>query len=1103
MMTGSRRVLCLAAALLAARVLAQGPPVRVSLVMDSEPGPGTRHGSGELQRQLAAKGIAVERIDALSKARASWILAVGVCSNSKAAAELAGAAGLTLPSEPESLIVHSAPWTGKNTLLICGADDRGTMYAALDVAEQIRLSAAGANPLSAVENAREKPDVRERSVTRMLMNRSEVERYLYSEQFWERYLGMLAKDRYNTLVLMFGYGSAGYFDPVYPFLFDVPEFREVRVTGITKEEQDRNTAALDRIIRMAHERALDVRVALWTHIFVPGYNNVLKAEEPRPGFVTGLTDRNLIPYTKLALGRFLKRFPGIAGLQFRVHTESSVTLRQQRNFWTEILKTVGEAAPGILVDMRAKGFTDDLIDTALASPVKMRMATKHWGEQLGLPYHPTEDSLANKYKRRHSYADLLRYPRRYDMLWRLWSHGTVRILLWGDPEFARRFVDSTRLWAGQGFDIHESLAMKMGYKLGLHNQPPYDVLSERHRYYDWEFERYWHYYQVFGRLGYSLDTPPRVWKAEFQQRFGAAALPVEEACHQASRILPRIVAYALRDLSAGFAWAEKQRWEDLPDYINVRPSDTAMFLGIEEAARFHVAGMNSPKIWPLANSEWFARQSEVVMNAVKEAERTAGAAPGREFISTMIDMKILANLAEYHSRRLRAGWHYALALETRDLHAYDEALHWERQAIESWKKIVAAADGVYPDNIIFGQSPRMDGSWKTELVALEKGLAGLEAKRGGLRLDYRETVARLDFGDGPAGGDFRQVTSRHNYSLAKGGYGWHHVYAKRTGSAANGGSTDPLADFVTGPEDEEYAHSAFGIDLPNGNYELLFSMTDRSAAPADHGPMWIIAQGKTSTDRFRVAAGDIVEKRLRAVVVDGRLNIAFHCATDGDWIVNQLVVERVEPAIGHVPVRRWRPGEAIPIRVTASGPDPIRSVYLVYGHPDTTYRRLIASHAGEGRYGAVIPQSDVADGMEYYLEAVDSAGRRVTSPPAGADGGYRIRVAADEQAPLVRHRAVERATPNEPLAIEAYVTDPAGVASVHVRYRGLNQHQDFARLRLLPAGEENQYGAEIPGEDIDPAWDFMYYLEVADRYGNAAIYPDLDKETPYVVVETQ
>jgi hypothetical protein len=31
----------------------------------------------------------------------------------------------------------------------------------------------------------------------------------------------------------------------------------------------------------------------------------------------------------------------------------------------------------------------------------------------------------------------------------------------------------------------------------------------------------------------------------------------------------------------------------------------------------------------------------------------------------------------------------------------------------------------------------------------------------------------------------------------------------------------------------------------------------------------------------------------------------------------------------------------------------------------------------------------------------------------------------------------------------------------------------------------------------------MYYIEATDRYGAGRIYPDLEKETPYIVVKLQ
>jgi hypothetical protein len=38
------------------------------------------------------------------------------------------------------------------------------------------------------------------------------------------------------------------------------------------------------------------------------------------------------------------------------------------------------------------------------------------------------------------------------------------------------------------------------------------------------------------------------------------------------------------------------------------------------------------------------------------------------------------------------------------------------------------------------------------------------------------------------------------------------------------------------------------------------------------------------------------------------------------------------------------------------------------------------------------------------------------------------------------------------------------------------------------------------GDQVPPDWDFMYLIEVMDTKGNGAIYPNLECETPYVVV---
>jgi hypothetical protein len=56
-------------------------------------------------------------------------------------------------------------------------------------------------------------------------------------------------------------------------------------------------------------------------------------------------------------------------------------------------------------------------------------------------------------------------------------------------------------------------------------------------------------------------------------------------------------------------------------------------------------------------------------------------------------------------------------------------------------------------------------------------------------------------------------------------------------------------------------------------------------------------------------------------------------------------------------------------------------------------------------------------------------------------------------------------------------------------------------MPLLATGEKDTYQAVVPASQINPRWDFMYYLQVMDNKSNGRIYPDLNKETPYIITK--
>ncbi len=54
---------------------------------------------------------------------------------------------------------------------------------------------------------------------------------------------------------------------------------------------------------------------------------------------------------------------------------------------------------------------------------------------------------------------------------------------------------------------------------------------------------------------------------------------------------------------------------------------------------------------------------------------------------------------------------------------------------------------------------------------------------------------------------------------------------------------------------------------------------------------------------------------------------------------------------------------------------------------------------------------------------------------------------------------------------------------------------------MLPTGEKDSYEAIVPVEQINHRWDFMYFIKVMDNESHGIIYPDLNRETPYIIVK--
>jgi hypothetical protein len=1050
--------------LLVFRGAADPRAICISIIQDPAAAAPVRHGVDILKAALQARNIRYEEVANLQAAKGEIVIVPGLPAGSSPVADRLKAVGVAVPSAAESLVVHWAGWKGKPLLLLSGSDARGLMYSLLEVADRVGWSNNAAKPLSEVHDMVESPSVADRGVTIFTMQQAQFESRLHDENYWAKYLDTLARDRFNRFQVLFAYEMDGYMCPAYPYFVDTPDFPGIKVEGLSKEQQQRNTADLHRLIRMAHDRGIQVTLGFWCHYYQFSTSfRTANQGQPEMGKVVGLNLSNLVPYTRAALATFLRSFPEVDTVQFLMNPESGLRTQDAKGFWTSVYEGMKEAAPHLQYEVRAKGVSDDLIEQGQNMGLNIRMNTKYWAEQVGLPYHPTHIQELNQFERRHSYADMLKYPRRYQLHWTLWTSGTTRVLLWGDPEYVKRFAGTTHLGDGEGFDVMEPLATKMaGHPQQL---KPFELLAPQYRYYNYEFERYWYFFKLFGRLSYNPNTSPEEWEHEFDRRVGKDAAPyIERGMQQASQILPHIVAYCLppNHFPTTRGWPERQRQEDLPAYAKVEPSDIEQFESLSDAAKDIVEGRESARISPLKTSQWFSQTSHDVLALVKEAEQHAGPNPSKEFVSTTVDLKILANLASYHAKRIPAGVSLALYNQTHDLFALDDAIAGEKEAIEAWQGIVDAAGDVYNPDLMMGL-PEFDlsGSWKDELVKFKHGLAALELERSQYTLAPERVIGRYDLGPGTTLPGYQRLTFRPGAKFEKNG-----------------------SNLIT-------------LDVPDGRYQVRVVIKDPEKS---HGPMWIELNGVEYSDVFSVPAGVEVQRTMETSSVDGKVTILFDNATSADWYASTLEVTRIDPVIAHVPLRRIVPGKDIELRASVAGVAPISGVRVYYGDDRHGFKVAEMEHLQSQLYRVVIPSSKIEEGMSYFLEASDTSRRVATFPDMGRIHPFHVLVSADDQPPALQQTPVTSAEPLKPLQIAVNVEDPSGVKWVHLLYRGLSQHQDFQVLTMLPTGRGSEYEATIPAENIDPHFDLMYMFEVMDSAGNGKIYPDLSRETPYVVV---
>lgn len=705
----------------------------------------------ELEESLTSRGINVFRCEKLSQTKAGDLYLVIAGLDSSLARKLLKASKATIPAVPEALGLVPAKLSGKQVILACGYDQRGLIYALLELADRVHNSTQPLESLIIQKPVIERPANVIRSLNRLFVSDIEDKPWFNDREMWPKYLTMLTTQRFNRFNLSLGIGydflqnvTDGYFLFAYPFLLSVPGYN-VRVPQLPDSERDNNLEMLKFISEQTVARGIQFQLGIWMH----GYEWL---NSPNPNYtIEGLTKENHGSYCRDALRMLLKACPAISGVTFRVHGESGVN-EGSYNFWKTVFDGVATCGRKVEIDMHAKGMDQKMIDTALATGMPVNISPKYWAEHLGMPYHqadiraleiPKPDrqatglmnlSAGSRSFMRYGYGDLLKEDRPYGVLHRIWP-GTQRLLLWGDPVVSAAHSRVFSFCGSMGVELMEPLSFKGRRGSG--------IAGDRCGYLDttlkprWDWEKYEYGLRVFGRLTYNPDTDTDIWRRYLLKQFGAGAEAVESAIANATRILPIVLTAHGASAGNNTYWPEMYLNQSIPDpkkrnpytdspsprvFGNVSPMDPQLFLRINDFAAELLKGERSGKYTPVEVAQWIEDYAGVAAKHLAQAEVKAEGKNNPEYRRMSSDVAMVVGLGRFFGAKFRSGVLHGIFEQSGDRNALEESLNYYKKARSFWAELANRARDIYKPDITIGENPVIRGHWLDRLPAIDEDI---------------------------------------------------------------------------------------------------------------------------------------------------------------------------------------------------------------------------------------------------------------------------------------------------------------------------------------------------------------------------------------------
>jgi hypothetical protein len=158
------------------------------------------------EQALLNAGITVKKYDTLSDIAGSDLAIVIAGPDSVSGKSLMKNSSLVVYQTAESLALIPVKSAASETILVHGQDERGLVYALLELADRVLQADQPLTALKLNQPVVEKPANSIRSLNRLFVSDVEDKPWYNDKEMWPQYLTMLATQRFNRFNLSFGIG---------------------------------------------------------------------------------------------------------------------------------------------------------------------------------------------------------------------------------------------------------------------------------------------------------------------------------------------------------------------------------------------------------------------------------------------------------------------------------------------------------------------------------------------------------------------------------------------------------------------------------------------------------------------------------------------------------------------------------------------------------------------------------------------------------------------------------------------------------------------------------------------------------------------------------